>query len=66
MRQRKLMPETIEEVCAKKRLFMRVLQFTESKEQKRGYEQAVNHCDRLTARITQKAKRLLLSVQNQK
>lgn len=52
------MPKTHEEVCKKKRLFMRLLGVTLDVEQRREYESAVNHCDRLTARITEKVKRL--------
>jgi len=60
-------PRTYKEVCKKKRLFMRLLGITLDVEQRRGYESAVNHCDRLTARITAKARRcaglvLVLSV----
>ena len=51
------MPKTDKDVCGKKRLFMRLLQFNLDPMQRMEYEDAVNHCDRLTARITEKAKR---------
>jgi len=44
-------PRTYEEVCKKKRLFMRLLGITLDVEQRGEYESAVNRCDRLTARI---------------
>lgn len=56
-RERYVMPKTHEQVCKKKRLFMRLLRFNLDVEQKRMYESAVNHCDRITVRITEKAKR---------
>ena len=66
-REKYRMPETYEDVCKKKRLFMRLLGITLDVGQRREYESAVNHCDRLTARIVEKAKRcvgllLLLSL----
>lgn len=53
-----LFPKTHEEVCQKKRRFMRLAQIEVDPEQREVYEQAVNHCDRLTARLIEKAKRI--------
>jgi len=50
---------TYKQVCKKKRLFMRLLGVTLDEEQRRDYELAVNRCDKLTARITEKAKRYI-------
>lgn len=55
---KKLMARTHEDICSKKRLFMRLLRGNLDKEQIREYENAVNCCDRMTARIVEKAKRL--------
>lgn len=51
----RILPQKIEDVRKKKELFMRLL--TESQEQVKEYEQAISHCDRLTARIVEKRKR---------
>lgn len=49
-----LLPQTIEGVCRQKRRFMFLLQ---TEPDKKLYRQAVNHCDRLTARIVERKKR---------
>ena len=54
---KKLIPKTHKDVCAKKRLFMRLAEKTTEPGIKKEYEQAVNHCDRLTARIVEKGSR---------
>ena len=54
---KKLMPNTYEQVCEKKKLFMKLLGITSDEHQRKMYESAVNHCDRLTARIAERAKR---------
>lgn len=58
-REKYVMPKTYKQVCKKKMLFMRLLGVILDKEQRREYESAVNHCDRITARITEKAKRCI-------
>ena len=57
-----MIPKTHEDVCRKKRLFMRLCLITTNIDQQQEYESAVNHCDRLTARISEKAKRAALLV----
>lgn len=54
---KKLLPKTHKDVCDKKRLFMRLAEKTTEPRMKDEYEQAVNHCDRLTARISEKDRR---------
>lgn len=54
-----LMPKTHEQVCERKRLFMKLLEITLDREQREMYGRAVNHCDRWTARIAEKAKRCI-------
>ena len=56
------LPVTDVEVCKKKRLFMRLLQGQLDPLQRLEYEKAVNHCDKITARITEKAKRMGLLI----
>lgn len=51
---KKRLPQTIEGVCRQKRGFMFLLQAEPDKD---VYEQAVNHCDRLIARITERSNR---------
>ncbi len=51
------MPKTHEQVCKRKRLFMRLLGITLDEKWRVMCESAVNHCDRLTARIAKKARR---------
>ncbi len=55
-------PKTIDGVCRQKRRFMGCFTVEENPEQRKVYAQAVNYCDRLTARITAKGKLGLLVV----
>ena len=62
MRKRKsLLPKTHEDVCNKKRLFMRLLRLRLDPVTRMDYEQAVNHCDKLTRRVTLAALALTLT-----
>jgi len=53
MRKRKMssLPKTHEDVCKKKRLFMRLLRGRLDPVTRMDYENVVSHCDKLTARI---------------
>lgn len=53
------LPQTIEGVCRQKRRFMWLLRTAPTPKQKELFARAVNHCDRLTARITARKKRCL-------
>lgn len=56
-KRKKLLPGTYDDVAAKKAFLMRLAAKTNEPRLKEDYELAVNHCDRLTARITEGTKR---------